>query len=57
VNSRPANRLALAFLRQAKEPADPLLLFLSQLAWWGKENGVRVLPIRLTARSCRAWWT
>jgi hypothetical protein len=40
VNRLPVNLEALSWLREARADISPSVLYLSQLAWWGKEKGV-----------------
>lgn len=44
VNSHPANRIALRWLREARADADPAAAYLLQLAMWGLEQGMKGSP-------------
>lgn len=41
-NLWPVNQLALQWLQKAKEPTEPDMSYLAQLAWWGLENGAEL---------------
>src|SRR4051812_7661087 len=39
-NRTEVSKAGLRWLKEAKEPAEPGLLYLTQLAFWGLENGI-----------------
>lgn len=53
-NLWPVNQLALQWLQKAKEPADPGISYLAQLAWWGMESGATVPQPSSTSQPERA---